>query len=160
MWNQKYKLTTKLAMFHQPCRIIFRLFISLRPICFCFALIYFHVLSTKSMQLYMRIIFTFLTQCGLVMSIYRQTNHQWTLWWRHNGQDGVSNHQHHHCWLSYLFGRRSKKTSKLRVTGLCVRGIHRGPVNSPHKWPVTRKMFPFDEVIMIFNLTNTHFRFI
>ena len=29
-----------------------------------------------------------------------------------------------------------------------VRGIHRGPVNSPHKWPITRKMFPFDDVIM------------
>ena len=29
-----------------------------------------------------------------------------------------------------------------------VRGIQRGPVNSPHKWPVTRKMFPFDDVIM------------
>ena len=29
-------------------------------------------------------------------------------------------------------------------------GIHRGPVNSPHKWPVTRKMFPFDDVIMSF----------
>ena len=29
-----------------------------------------------------------------------------------------------------------------------MRGIHRGPVNSPHKWPVTRKMFPFDDVIM------------
>ena len=28
-----------------------------------------------------------------------------------------------------------------------VRGIHRGPVNSPHKWPVTRKMFPFDDVM-------------
>ena len=28
-------------------------------------------------------------------------------------------------------------------------GIHRGPVNFPHKWPVTRKMFPFDDVIMI-----------
>ena len=28
-----------------------------------------------------------------------------------------------------------------------VRGIHRGPVNSPHKWPVTRKMFPFDDVV-------------
>ena len=27
-------------------------------------------------------------------------------------------------------------------------GIHRGSVNSPHKWPVTRKMFPFDDVIM------------
>ena len=30
-----------------------------------------------------------------------------------------------------------------------VRGIQRGPVNSPHKWPVTRKMFPFDDVIMM-----------
>ena len=27
-------------------------------------------------------------------------------------------------------------------------GIHRSPVNSPHKWPVTRKMFPFDDVII------------
>ena len=31
------------------------------------------------------------------------------------------------------------------------RGIHRRPVNSPHKGPVTRKMFPFDDVIMIFS---------
>ena len=31
-----------------------------------------------------------------------------------------------------------------------VRGIHRGPLTSPHKWSVTRKMFPFDDVIMIF----------
>ena len=29
-------------------------------------------------------------------------------------------------------------------------GIQRGPVNSPHKWPVTRKIFPFDDVIMAF----------
>ena len=42
-----------------------------------------------------------------------------TLQWRHNGLDGVSNHQPHHCLLSRLFGRISKKTSKLRVTGLC-----------------------------------------
>ena len=34
-----------------------------------------------------------------------------------------------------------------------VRGIHRGPVNSPHKGPVTRKMFPFDDVIMKKRLT-------
>ena len=32
-----------------------------------------------------------------------------------------------------------------------VRGIHRGPVNAPHKWPVTRKMVPFDDVIMTWN---------
>ena len=31
-------------------------------------------------------------------------------------------------------------------------GIHRGPVNSPHKWPVTRKLFPFDDVIMQFSM--------
>ena len=28
-------------------------------------------------------------------------------------------------------------------------GIHRWPVNSPHKWPVTRKMFPFDDVMIL-----------
>ena len=36
----------------------------------------------------------------------------------------------------------------IRVTGLCV-GNSPGPVNSPHKGPVTRKMFPFDDVIML-----------
>ena len=66
-----------------------------------------------------------------------------SLQWRHNERDDVSNHQPQDC----LFRRRSKKTSKLRVTGLCT-GIHRSPVNSPHKRPVTGKMFPFDDVIM------------
>ena len=41
------------------------------------------------------------------------------LQWRHNERDGVSNHQHHDCLLNRLFRRRSKKTLKLRVTGLC-----------------------------------------
>ena len=41
------------------------------------------------------------------------------LLWRHNGPDSVSNHQPHDCLLNRLFRRRSKKTSKLRVTGLC-----------------------------------------
>ena len=67
--------------------------------------------------------------------------------WRHNERDSVSNHQPHGCLLNGLFRRRSKKTPKLRVTGLCV-GNSPGPVNSPHKGPVTRKMFPFDDVIM------------
>ena len=40
--------------------------------------------------------------------------------WRHNGRDSVSNNQPHDCLLNRLFGRRSKKTSKLHVTGLCV----------------------------------------
>ena len=42
-----------------------------------------------------------------------------TLQWRHNERDGVSNHQSDHCLPERLFRRRSKKTSKLRVTGLC-----------------------------------------
>ena len=40
--------------------------------------------------------------------------------WRHNGRGGVSNHQPRHCLLNRLSRRRSKKTSKLRVTCLCV----------------------------------------
>ena len=43
-----------------------------------------------------------------------------TLRWRQNGPDSVSNHQPHHCLLNRLFRRRSKKTSKPRVAGLCV----------------------------------------
>ena len=39
-----------------------------------------------------------------------------------------------------------------------VRGIHRGPMNSPHKWPITRKIFPFDDVIMRFSkYGDSHF---
>ena len=44
---------------------------------------------------------------------------QMTLRWRHNGRNNVSNHQPHECLLNRLFRRRSTKTSKLRVTGLC-----------------------------------------
>ena len=42
-----------------------------------------------------------------------------SLQWRHNGRDCVSNHQPHDRLLNRLFRRRSKKTSKLRVSGLC-----------------------------------------
>ena len=42
-----------------------------------------------------------------------------SLQWRHNERDSVSNQQPHDCLLNRLFRRRSKKTSKLRVTGLC-----------------------------------------
>ena len=42
--------------------------------------------------------------------------------------------------------RKHKKSASLAF----VRVFHQVPVNSPHKWPVTRKMFPFDDVIMTF----------
>ena len=41
------------------------------------------------------------------------------LWILESLNDGVSNHQPHHCLLNRLFGCRSKKTSQLRVIGLC-----------------------------------------
>ena len=42
-----------------------------------------------------------------------------SLQWRHNGHDSVWIHQPHDCLLNRLFRRRSKKTWKLHVTGLC-----------------------------------------
>ena len=42
-----------------------------------------------------------------------------SLRWRHNEHNGVSDHQPHDWLLNHLFRRRSQKTSKLRVTGLC-----------------------------------------
>ena len=53
--------------------------------------------------------------CGALVSSWR-----FTLQWRHNGRDGVSNHWPRHRLHSHLFRHRSTKTSKLRVTGLCV----------------------------------------
>ena len=46
------------------------------------------------------------------------------LQWRRNGRYGVSNYQPHDCLLNRLFRRKSKKTPKLRVTGLCEGNSH------------------------------------
>ena len=51
-----------------------------------------------------------------VYTVYRT---QMTLQWRHKEHDGVSSHQRLDCLLNRLYRRRSKKPSKLRVTGLC-----------------------------------------
>ena len=70
------------------------------------------------------------------------------LLWRHNGRDGVSNLQPQLCLINRLCGHRSKKTSKLRVTGLCAVNL---PVTG--EFPTQRasdaeKMFACDDVIM------------
>ena len=48
-----------------------------------------------------------------------------------------------------MFIQAQKKKHQSSASLAFERGIHRGPVNSPHKWPVMRKMFPFDDVIMV-----------
>ena len=68
--------------------------------------------------------------------------HTTTLQWRHNESDGVSNHQPHDCLLNRLLCNRL-----LRVIGTCS-GTHRWQVKSSAQGQVTRKMLPFDDVIM------------
>ena len=75
-----------------------------------------------------------------------------TLQRRHNERNGVSNHQRLDCLLNRLFRHRSRKTSKPRDTGFCWGGG--GGFSVTGEFPtqralVTRKMFPFDVVIMI-----------
>ena len=50
---------------------------------------------------------------------------------------------------STLYSDADQRKHQSSVWLAFVWGIHRSPVNSPHKWPVTRKMFPFDDVIMM-----------
>ena len=71
-----------------------------------------------------------------------------SLQWRRNERDCFSDHQPHDCLLNRLFRRRSKKYQSSPSLAV-VRGIHRWPMNSPHIRPVTRKMFPIDDVIML-----------
>ena len=54
------------------------------------------------------------------MTLPARTKAIFPLQWRHNEHVGVSNHQPPECLRNSLFRHRSKKTSKLRVTGLCV----------------------------------------
>ena len=61
----------------------------------------------------------------------------------HNRSNGVLNYQHHDC----LLRRRSKKHQSSASLAY-VREIHRWPVNSAHKGPVTYKMYPFDDFIV------------
>ena len=89
-----------------------------------------------------------------------------------NCHDGVGRRSHFRSFLEYHYNDVTMGAIASQITSLTivystvysdadqrihqssaslafVRGIHRGPVNSPHKWPVTRKMFPFDDVIML-----------
>ena len=50
---------------------------------------------------------------------------------------------------SIVYSGADQRKHQRSASLVFVRGIHRRPVNSPHKWPVTRKMFPFDDVIMV-----------
>ena len=71
-----------------------------------------------------------------------------SLQWRHNKHDGVSNRQPHDSLLNHLFRPRSKKTSKLRVTGLCA-GNSPVTVKFPTQRANNAENVPYYDVIMI-----------
>ena len=52
------------------------------------------------------------------------------------------------CYEPCVYSDADQRKHQSSASLAFVRGNHRGPVNSPHKWPVKRKMFPFDDVIM------------
>ena len=70
-----------------------------------------------------------------------------TLQWRHYERDGVSYHRRLDCLPNVCSGADQRKHQSSASLAF-VRGIHRWPVDSPQKGPVTRKMFPFDDVII------------
>ena len=91
---------------------------------------------------------------GLFMIVFiyvpQRSNFIPPLQWRHNERHGVSNHQHLD-WINQSTvcpGAHKKYQSSAPLA--FVRGIHWWAVDSPHKWPVTRKRFPVDDVIRTF----------
>ena len=80
----------------------------------CFPMMY-----PFSCKLYPYVLFLNISYNMLVVYIITTHLPHTTLRWRHNDHAGVSNHQPHSCLLNRLFRRKSKKTSKLRVTGHC-----------------------------------------
>ena len=77
----------------------------------------------------------------------------WPFWvssqWRNNQRDGVPKHQPHARLFTQplIQGVDQRKHQSSASPGLCAGNLW--PVNFPHKGPVTRKMFPFDDVIMV-----------
>ena len=94
------------------------------------------IILCNSIQSFMQIIF-----CRRNEDFVRLT----TLLWCHNGRQITSLT----IVYSTVYSDAHQKKHQSSASLAFVRGIHRWPVNSPHKWPVTRKMFPFDDVIMI-----------
>ena len=57
---------------------------------------------------------------------------------------------------STVYSSTDQRKNQSSASLVFVRGIHRWPVDSPHKGPVTRKMFLFDDIIMIRGCLSIH----
>ena len=108
--NFNHCLHWKLSCWQLPVQPVMKISSKWRHFRFSvdFSIIHMHVLFILIGCIYLCARFTF-----------NQTFIRVSLLWGHNERDRVSNHQRLYCLLNRLFRRRSKITSKLRVTGLC-----------------------------------------
>ena len=94
---------------------------------------------------------TYIFMYTVFVWIITQHSYAWrvySLQWRHNDRNGVSNHWRLDCLPNRMSRRRSKKTSKLRGTGLCEGN---SPVTGElsTQTAITAEMFPFDDAIIL-----------
>ena len=93
-----------------------------------------------------------------IMCIYKNCIHNhdrtthntaFSLRWRHNGCNSIASQMTSLTIVySIVYSDADQRKRESSASLTIVWGIHREPINSQHKWPVTRKMFPFDDVIM------------
>ena len=111
-WPRYVELHTDVTWHHTALRLYWNMYM----VFFSVAIHVYHQLLGDPCNPFVHSFLLCYTGSGfLFLLIWRQC----TLQWHHNGRDSVSNHQPHDCLLNRLFRRTSKKTSKLRVTGLC-----------------------------------------
>ena len=105
-------------------------------------------------------------------NVYCETSNTWTTYVIFGAKFGLREYVKHNHYCDVIMGAVASQITSLTIVYSTVhsdtaqrkhqssaslafvRGIHRGPVHSPHKWPVTRKKFPFDDVIIIGQLNH------
>ena len=112
----------------------------------CCPIIYWHGLSHECIMLPHQDISTSIYKqfyCQALMNSYKKYNYN-------NVMMGTMAYQITSLTSVYsaVYSGADRRKHQSSASLAFVFGIRRGPVNSPHKWPVTRKMFPFDDVIM------------
>ena len=102
-------------------------------------------ITIHGIVLFLTGVFLYMISLAIDEAHFRNLGIYNSLQWHHNERHGVSNHRRLNCLFNCWSRRRSKKTSKLRVTGLG------GGIMwwIPCTRPVTRKTFPFGDVIML-----------
>ena len=139
-WSVSHSWLTSLSLF-----ITVMVFICLAPIQVWILEVFFFSIRLEFIKILTNALTVHLTRkqywiCNL------QRHARSTLQWRNNERDGASNHQN--IYSTIYSGTDQRKHQSFASLAAAVRGIHRWPVNSTHRGPVTRKMFPFDDVIM------------